>query len=89
MMHWNLGWGAMMIGGLGMLVFWGLVVGLVIWGIRSFTGTDDNSRLPVNYAGPQAGGTRPTPLEILQGRYASGEISREEYESIRHDLNST
>lgn len=82
MMHWNLGWGAMMMGGLGMLTFWALLVGLVIWGIRSFTGRDENSA-------PQSSGIRPTPMEILQGRYASGEISRDEYETIRHDLIST
>lgn len=28
-------------------------------------------------------------MEILQGRYARGEISRDEYETIRHDLIST
>lgn len=27
-----------------------------------------------------------TPLEILQARYARGEISREEYEALRRDL---
>lgn len=29
---------------------------------------------------------RKTPLEILQERYARGEIEREEYEQKRHDL---
>ena len=82
MMHWNLGWGAMMMGGLGMLTFWALLVGLVVWGIRSFTERNENSA-------PQSSGIRLTPLEILQGRYASGEISRDEYETIRHDLIST
>jgi putative membrane protein len=82
MMHWNLGWGAMMIGGLGMLALWTLLVLLVLWSIRMFSGTDSSSAL-------QATGFRQTPLEILQGRYASGEISREEYENIRRDLNST
>lgn len=28
----------------------------------------------------------PSPLEILQRRYASGEISREDYERARRDL---
>jgi putative membrane protein len=82
MMHWNLGWGAMMLGGLGMLAFWTLLVLLVLWGIRAFTGTDNSSSL-------QATGFRQTPLEILQARYASGELSREEYENIRRHLNST
>ena len=30
--------------------------------------------------------TSQTPLEILKARYARGEISREEYEEIRRDL---
>ena len=30
--------------------------------------------------------TRQTPAEILKARYARGEISREEYEQIRQDL---
>ena len=27
-----------------------------------------------------------TPMEILQRRYARGELTKEEYETIRHDL---
>lgn len=30
--------------------------------------------------------TRETPLELLKARYARGEISREEYEQMRRDL---
>jgi putative membrane protein len=30
--------------------------------------------------------TGQTPLEILKARYARGEISREEYDQIHHDL---
>jgi putative membrane protein len=78
MMDWN--WGTMMIGGLGMLAFWVLLIGLAVWGVRSLAG---NSRLP------QAHGSQPTPLEIAQARYARGEINREEYETIRRDLQSS
>jgi putative membrane protein len=40
---------------------------------------------------PQSNETRPdqtrhTPLELLKARYARGEISREEYEQMRRDL---
>ena len=40
---------------------------------------------------PQFNQTRPdqtgqTPLELLKARYARGEISREEYEQMRRDL---
>ena len=37
-----------------------------------------------NQSGPARTGQ--TPLEILQARYARGEISREEYEQMRRDL---
>ena len=35
---------------------------------------------------PTAASVTQTPLEILQTRYAKGEITREEYETIRRDL---
>jgi len=42
---------------------------------------------------PQFNQTKPTPtgqtpLEILKARYVRGEISREEYEQVRQDLES-
>jgi putative membrane protein len=80
MMDWNWGWGTMMFGGLGMLAFWGLLIGLVLWGVRAFAGGRGNDN---------SGASRPTPLEILQARYARGEISREEYETMRRDLQSS
>jgi putative membrane protein len=54
---------------LGMLAFWALVIGLVVWGIRRF-------------APPRSD----RPLEVVRERYARGEISREEYEHLRADL---
>jgi putative membrane protein len=35
---------------------------------------------------PQFNQTSQTPLEILKARYARGEITREEYEQMRRDL---
>lgn len=72
-------WGAgMWLGGLAMLIFWGaLIVGAV---------------LVVRLLGGQANGSTPaspvTPLDILKRRYASGEITREQYEQMRKDLDS-
>jgi putative membrane protein len=31
-------------------------------------------------------GTPATPLEILRARYARGELTRQDFESMRHDL---
>jgi putative membrane protein len=59
-----------------MLLWMALIMGgtllLIIWGVRQFTGNKppDDSRA----------------LEILEERYARGEIDREELESRRQDL---
>jgi putative membrane protein len=75
----------MMFGGIGMLLFWVLVIGLVVLAVRGLAGNG-------SHAQPSAGTTdrqQRTPLEIAQARYASGEISREEYEALRRDLQSS
>lgn len=41
-------------------------------------------RLRFNQTGPPQ--TNQTPLEILKARYAGGEITREEYDQMRRDL---
>jgi putative membrane protein len=70
-------WGAgMWLGGLAMLVFWGaLIVGAV---------------LVVRLLGGLPGGDERTAsasaLDILKRRYASGEVTREQYEQMRKDL---
>ena len=71
------GWGPGF-GWISMIVFWGLV----IIGIAA---------LPNWLMQQSAGGGSPrdkTPLEILQERYARGEIDREHYEQTRQDLMS-
>ena len=55
-----------------MAVFWAGTILLIIWGIRQLT---TSSR--------QRGGGA---LEILEERYARGEIDRDEFESMRRDL---
>ena len=58
------------------LVFWvGLIAGLallVVWAIRRAQVTDAYGK--------------PTPKEILQARYARGEITREQYELGKQDI---
>lgn len=71
---WSWGW---MVGGwLGMLLFWGAIIFLVVWAVRQFSAPREQL---------QSG---PTPLEVVQRRYASGEITREQYEQMRRDLES-
>ncbi|MFC2043931.1 SHOCT domain-containing protein [Chloroflexota bacterium] len=65
-------WG-MLLGGIWMLVFWGGLIALIIWGITKLTRRDDST-------------IRHTPLEMAKERYARGEISKEQFEQIRKDL---
>jgi putative membrane protein len=70
-------WGlAMGLGGLMMLAFWGAIIAGSILLVRWLW-----------TASTQSGGAdRETALEILQRRYAAGEITRAEYEQMRRDL---
>jgi putative membrane protein len=64
-----------------LLLIGGLVVG-VVWLVRQGPGGFDGGT-------PQAEGrTEEEALEILRRRYARGEISREEFESMREDIRS-
>ncbi len=76
MMGWTDGYGWMGPGWIIMIIFWVLVIAGGIALVRWFGMRDRGS-----------GDTRRrTPLEILQERYARGEIEREEYEQKRRDL---
>lgn len=68
--HEGMGWW-MALGSVWFLVFWGLV----IWGIAKVAG-----------GGSDAGGDRAKPIEIARRRYASGEITKDQFEEIKRDL---
>jgi putative membrane protein len=69
-------WGLAMM--LFMMLFWVVILGggvlLVVWLLRQFRLTKP---------GFQQG---PRPLEILQERYAKGELTKEQYEQMRQDI---
>jgi putative membrane protein len=70
MWGWGAGWWWLVMP-IGVIVFWGGVIALIIWAIRQFSegrGGGDNA------------------IEIARHRYARGEISREEFDQIRRDL---
>ena len=79
-MHWFDGHGWWM-GGWWMIVFWVGVALLFLWGVRQFVGSGGNT---------SASHERPpetsSALEIVQRRYARGEISRDEYLTLLEDL---
>ncbi len=77
------GWGGMIFGGLLTLLFWVVVIALVVFAVRAL------SRSGSGRATPPAGSPGPAPdqaLEILRERYARGEITKDEYTSMRQDL---
>ncbi len=65
-------------GGLGMVLFWGLVIAGVIWLIRV---TVQNSQQPSD-KGPAS----EPPLDVIKRRYANGEINKEQFEEIKRTL---
>lgn len=67
-------WGVgMWLGGLAMLVFWGALILGAILVVRRLGGVTGHE-------------AHPSPLDILKRRYASGEITQEQYEQVRRDL---
>ena len=67
------------IGAIGMILFWIAVIAGIVWLVRTMGGS--NAQSPMQMHG---GGT--TAREILNQRYASGEIDRNEYEAMKADL---
>ncbi|NOQ96541.1 MAG: SHOCT domain-containing protein [Calditrichae bacterium] len=61
-------------------IFWFMIIGLIIWGIVTITNINRN-RNQRNYFPPQE-----EALEILKKRYAQGEITREQFEQMKRNL---
>ena len=78
---WGLGWGGMWFGWLMMIGFTVAVVVLMVWLIRlsAPAGRHRDERAEDRPSTPSA-------LDILQARYARGEISKEEYLDVRATL---
>jgi putative membrane protein len=66
-------WHHMRGGGTFMGVFWIILIGVVVYFF-------------VNHFKQQQSDNRETPLDILNKRYAQGELSKEEYEQMKRDL---
>lgn len=56
------------------VAMWALIVTALVYGVRWLRGRDAQGR--------------PTPLEILRARYARGELTRQDFESMRRDLDA-
>jgi putative membrane protein len=68
--HEGMGWW-MLLGSVWFVLFWGAVIYFVFWAANRGGGGRSSTE---------------TPLDILKRRYASGEISKEEFDRMRHDL---
>ena len=71
MSDWGMGFGVVF-----MLLFWGLIIFGIVALIRCL----------LAQSSPGRDSRDKTPLEIVQERYARGEIDREEYEQKKRDL---
>ncbi len=94
MMNWDgtYGGGPGVIGGILMMVFWvAIIVGIVlllVWLVRQVSGGQyaggPHAQGPGGSAGGYAGGE--SAIDILNKRYANGEIDKAEYEQKKKDL---
>lgn len=73
MWDWSSGGWWMGFGFIFMILFWGAIIALIVWVVKRFTGGTDSNR-------------KNDPLEIARGRYARGEITKEEFEEIKKTL---
>lgn len=64
-------------GGLMMLLFWGTIIWLIVYLVKDKSGnTNEQSSTTVNFSA----------LNILNERYAKGEINKQEFEEKKKDL---
>jgi putative membrane protein len=75
------GWGGMLFGGILMLLFWGGIITIGVLVIRAISRTNQSGGKS-DYLLSQGRDS----LEILKERYARGELTREQYQEIKHDL---
>ncbi len=62
--------------GAGMWIFWIVVIALVVFVMK----------IMMNENSSQTNKSKESPMEILEKRYASGEINQDEFESIKNEL---
>jgi putative membrane protein len=74
-------------GGFGMvymLIFWIVIIGIAVWLLSRLFPAGANRTAPSDRTRRSDG--KESALDILQMRYARGEISQREYEQMRQDI---
>lgn len=56
-----------------MIIFWGAIIALIVWAVGGFRGWKQSGK---------------SAMEILEERYAKGEIEKKEFEIKKKDLES-
>ena len=72
----GMGWGGMWFGPL----FWLVILGLIVWAVISMSNKNRESSQSGGVSGTESA------LDILKKRYARGEITKEEFEQMKKDL---
>jgi putative membrane protein len=67
-----------LLGGLGILLFWGLIIGLVVWLVVALTRSGQS--------GTSRSEQPESALETLRRRLAAGEITSDEFDALRQKL---
>ncbi len=63
--------------GLGMLLFWVLILGGGVWLVQALAHGSGSSSIPAQ---------EESPLDILKKRYSRGEITQEQFQELKRDL---
>ncbi len=77
-MFWGHMWGGSMWFG---WFFWLIIIGLIVWLIINNSSRNRNN---MHHFPPQA--HHENALDILKKRYAKGEINKEQFDQMKHDL---
>jgi putative membrane protein len=78
----GLSWLSMICGSLFLLLIIGAVIALVVWLVRAGNRTGGVGGPSVHENPPST----PRALDILNERYARGEITKEQYDTMRRDI---
>ena len=77
---WDWGWGHMMFGSLMMILFWGGIILAIVLAVRWLGGATSHSAAPPT--------SRKSDLDIVQDRFARGEIDMDEFEERKRLLSN-